>query len=111
MNWTHAPNQIHMTEDERWLDRIEHMNPPDDEPFKRLACGVILAVAKTWTPNKGNRNLTAREFFTSEDYLLWAFLAGVNVEGKDILKALEENGGLNKRMMRDLYVKPFEEDE
>lgn len=110
MNWEHSRNQIHMTEEERWTDRIEHINPPDDEPFRRLACGVILAVAKTWVPTKGNRNITAREFFLSEDYLMWASMAGVNVEGEDILKALEENGGVNRKMVRDLYVRPFEEE-
>ena len=85
----------------RMSDMAEGFNPPDTEPFKRLACSVILSVAKSWI--KGHKNEACRDFFLSEDYLFWAFMANIDIEGEAILDALERNGGVSAITTRNLY--------
>ena len=101
MDWTHAPNQIKMTPEERLLDRVENIDPPDDKPFRNLACAVILNAAREYRP--GSKNVRVKKFFKSEDYDIWAFMAGINVDGDTVFNTLERNGGVSKRVIKELY--------
>ena len=83
--------------EERRRERKENMNPPDDQPFSRLACAVIYSVAKNWrhsgNPDRdkiANRHVV--DFFTGPDYMFWRNFTGIKVDGADIVAALAENG-------------------
>ena len=78
------------------LDREKFgpLNPPDEAPLRALACAVIFSVAKTYRAGDLRRNRTCTEFFLGKDYEWWAYMAGLDIDGGTILKALEKNKGV-----------------
>jgi len=94
MNWMYAPNQIHMTDEERRADREQNIHPPDDSPWRLLAAAVILDVAKEFRPGKDNTPV--EHFFLGEDYAIWSTILGLNIDGETMLRKIEEQGGVSK---------------
>jgi len=74
---------------------------PMIRPWRRLAVAVILAAVREWKP--GADNGFVKDFLASEDYLLWSSMAGLNVDGPTVLKALERNGGISNVMVTKLF--------
>ena len=93
---TDPVNQLPVTPEERAKEREENMNPPDEKPFKQLACAVIFSAAKNWHGTDPDRNRSVTAFFRSEDYDFWANIAGIDVDGETIINALARNGGILK---------------
>lgn len=86
----------------RHKERDENMNPPDDSPFRKLACAVIFQTIKMWHGTDPKKNRFVVEFLRSDDYVFWSEIAGIRVDGEDIIHQLSKNGGLHKTDM--LYV-------
>ncbi len=75
----------------------------EDQAHRDLACAVILEVAKMYIPDdtrfgqlEYNRRQTSEceEFFFSEDYEFWASIAGIEISGAEMFKALREHRGI-----------------
>lgn len=81
-------------EDHEEVGRLGQVTPPDDLPIRALACAVIFEMAKTYRSKHESWKRDSIQFFRSEDYEWWAHVAGVNVSGEMILRALEKNGGV-----------------
>lgn len=68
----------------------------DLEPYKLLACAVILDAAKIFNPDSPMCIRECENFFLGPDYRWWAGIAGLKKDGQDILDALKRNGGLDR---------------
>lgn len=91
--------------EKRRAERLKTFDPPDDTGYRALALSVIFDVAKLYMP--GYDNIDTREcrnFFLGPDYRFWQGVAKLNLSGEEILRHLEECGGLPFNTHR--HVKP-----
>ena len=75
------------------MDQRKHYDPMIT-PWKDLAIAVIFEALKEYVPGAENQHVT--EFFESDDYILWSWLADLRVDGATVLHALERNNGIDR---------------